>query len=428
MGITIHFSGSIDDLQRVEEMEDRVTDLVFALGGKATIWRSYADHDPTRVVRGLLVDMAPGQETLSLLVSPEGHLTPLFQIEDAEKQPFHEPPYCSVKTQFGSIQGHVAVVLLLDALKQSYFSNMSITDESGYAENRDIGALTQKREFLAGALRSLADGLNAHALSPEAAEDPNIVASRIERVARLVQQKIRGESAARIQKTEDPLNVENDFDAPLEEQVAEMDVLRRKNNLRSERMLRRVTEATASGQTVEEAFRLAMEEEGLGDFPSSDNASVPSDDNWDAPQDIEPWQESLPSPSFAAADELQHRITHPAVILAQEFLMQLMNLDSAQSTHDSFLSVACRGAGDIMGGLAQATDGEFDSRIDRAIAITQLKRALTGHAFAQGAVFGLRSANAINQETSTQLHDQLAALLVAIHELSSAAWDEKGFD
>jgi len=434
MGITIHFSGSIDDLQRVEEMEDRVTDLVFALGGKATIWRSYADHDPTRVVRGLLVDMAPGQETLSLLISPEGHLTPLFQIEDAEKQPFHEPPYCSVKTQFGSIQGHVAVVLLLDALKQRYFSTMEITDESGYAENRNIADLKHKQEFLAGAIRALADGINAHQLSPEAAEDPNIVASRIERIARLVQQKMRGESAARNQNTEDPLDVENDFDAPLEDQVAEMDVLRRKNNLRSERMLRRITEATASGQTVEEAFRLAMEEEGLGDFPSSDSDSRSNDDNWDARQegepwqDVEPWQESLPSPSFAAADELQQRDTHPAVIQAQEFLMQLMNLDSAHSPHDSFLSVACRGAGDIMGGLAQATGSEFDSRIDRAIAITQLKRALTGHAFAQGAVFGLRSANVINQETSAQLHDQLAALLVTIHELSAAAWDENGFD
>ena len=182
MGITIHFSGTIDDLQRVEEMEDRVTDLVFALGGKATIWRSYAEHDPSRVVRGLLVDMAPGQETLSLLLSPEGHLTPLFQIEDAEKQPFHEPPYCSVKTQFGSIQGHVAVVFLLDALKECFFSNMKITDESGYAENRDIGDLKHKQEFLAGAIQSLADGLNQHGLSPEAAEDPNIVALRIERV------------------------------------------------------------------------------------------------------------------------------------------------------------------------------------------------------------------------------------------------------
>jgi len=428
MGITIHFSGVIDDLQCVEEMENRVTDLVFALGGKATIWRSYADHDHTRVVRGLLVDMAPGQETLSLLISPEGHLTPLFQIEDAETRPFNEPPYCSVKTQFGSIQGHVAVVLLLDALKECYVSNMKITDESGYAENRDIGDLKHKQEFLAGAIRSLADGLNQYALSPEAAEDPNIVASRIERVARLVQRKMRGESAESHQKTEDPLDIENDFDAPLEEQVAAMDVIRRKNNLRSERMLRRITEVTASGRTVEEAFRLAMEEEGLGDAPSSDSNSRPNYDEWDAREDVEPWQESLLSPFFASTDESPRRITHPAVIQAQEFLMQLIKLDSAHSTHNAFLSVACRGAGDMMGGLAQATASEFDSRIDRAIAISQLKRALTGHAFARGAVFGLRSANTINQETSAQLHDQLAALLVTIHELSSAAWDEIGFD
>ena len=76
--------------------------------------------------------------------------------------------------------------------------------------------------------------------------------------------------------------------------------------------------------------------------------------------------------------------------------------------------------GTEVGRLKIAINAMLD-RIDRAIAITQLKRALTGHAFAQGAVFGLRSANAINRETSTQLHDQLAALLVAIHELSSAA-------
>jgi hypothetical protein len=34
MGITIHYRGTIDDLNRVAELEDRVTDLVFALGGR----------------------------------------------------------------------------------------------------------------------------------------------------------------------------------------------------------------------------------------------------------------------------------------------------------------------------------------------------------------------------------------------------------
>ena len=129
MGVTIHYRGTVDDLERIEEMEDRVVDLAFALGGRATVWRSYADHDPERVVRGVMIDMAPGHETLGLLVSPEGHLTPLWQIEEAEKTPFDKPPDCFVKTQFGSIQGHVAIVHLLDALRQSYCSNLEASDE-----------------------------------------------------------------------------------------------------------------------------------------------------------------------------------------------------------------------------------------------------------------------------------------------------------
>ena len=105
MGVTIHYRGTVDDLSRVEEMEDRVVDLVFALGGKATIWRSYADDDPSRVIRGLISEISVGQETISLLVSPEGHLINLIEIEAAEKQAVDQPPWCFVTTQFGSVQG-----------------------------------------------------------------------------------------------------------------------------------------------------------------------------------------------------------------------------------------------------------------------------------------------------------------------------------
>ena len=88
MGITIHYHGTIDELSRIEELEDRVADLVFALGGRVTVWRSFADHDPQRVVRGVIVDIAPGHDTFSLLVSPEGHLVPLFQIEALSRSRF----------------------------------------------------------------------------------------------------------------------------------------------------------------------------------------------------------------------------------------------------------------------------------------------------------------------------------------------------
>lgn len=117
MGVTIHYRGTLDNVERIPEMEDRVMDLVFSLGGKATVWRSFADHDTSRVVRGLMIEMTPGQETMSLLVSPEGHLTPLFQIEEAEQSAFPEAPYCSIKTQFGSLVGHVPSSIYWTRLK-----------------------------------------------------------------------------------------------------------------------------------------------------------------------------------------------------------------------------------------------------------------------------------------------------------------------
>ena len=113
MGITIFYRGSIADLGRVEDLEDRVLDLALEVGGRAQIWRSVCDHDRQRLVRGVILDLYPGQETTSLLFSPEGWLINLFEIEAAEKGQLGEPPWCFVKTQFGSVEGHVALVELL---------------------------------------------------------------------------------------------------------------------------------------------------------------------------------------------------------------------------------------------------------------------------------------------------------------------------
>lgn len=428
MGITIHYRGTVDDLAQVEALEDRITDLVFALGGRATIWRSYADHDPSRIVRGLMIEMAPGQDTFSLLVSPEGHLTPLFQIEDAEKAPFDEPPYCFVKTQFGSTTGHIAIVHLLDALKQAYCSNLEVSDEGEYYEDRDVGKLTEKMRLLAGAIDSLAAGLREHGLSNEAAEDPNIVASRIERIAKLVHQKMLGEAATEDQDSEASHFETEDaewHEPSLEEEVDAMDALRRKNDLRSERMARRIAEATASGMTPEEAFELAMQEEGLG-IPTDEERSAESDSEGVdvAVQDDEPWLASLPSNSFDEASEFERREKHPAIVQAKRFLINLMEFEKNASSPGPFVSIACRGAVEIVGGLVQATCDTLDTRTSRAHAITQLKRALTGHAFARGAIFGMRSAGVISEEFSTQLHEQLAEILKTIHQLAEQAWDE----
>jgi len=432
MGITIHYRGTIDDLNCVEELEDRVIDLVFALGGKPTVWRSWSDTDQTRVLRGLMVAMAPGQETLSLVISPEGHLTPLFDMKEAEETPFAEPPYCFCKTQFGSLQGHIAVVHLLDAIRQNFCSDLEISDEGEYFETRDAKRLAAKMQFLDSAIKSMADGLRQHGLNDEAAEDPNIIASRIERVAMLVQQKLSAGpdaiQAEDLSNDEDSHSSDADWSEPsLEEEVGTFDRMRRQSNLRSERMVRRIDEATAAGMSALEAVELAMQEEGLasrrgkrGEDESASNEGTSSEGTsslLDLSSFDEAWLEET-----AETDE-----RHPALELAEQFLATVMELAEADTTSSAFFTIIVRSASDMVGGLAQATCEPWEGRYSRALAITQLKRSLSGHAFARGAIFGLRSDKAIDKAISDQLHDQLQTILSMIHELTEQAWDEPEF-
>jgi hypothetical protein len=209
-----------------------------------------------------------------------------------------------------------------------------------------------------------------------------------------------------------------------------MDRYRRQNQLRSERMIRRISETTASGMATEEAFRLAMEEEGLSEPGECDaEAASQPDESLDGhmPPD-EAWRQSLPANPLDDANDWDGRDDHPAVELAQRFLSDIMDLASDDPSPGDFASIACRGAMDIVGGLVQATSGDLDTRTDRALAITQLKRALAGHAFARGAIFALRSSGSISDETSQRLHEHLAAILSSIHQLSSDAWDEPAFE
>src|SRR5438105_6218681 len=84
MGITIAYRGRLADLTRIEDFEDRLLDLALELGGQAQIWRSHAEKDPQRMVRGIILTLAPGQESTSLLLAPEGWLISLTDIQDAE--------------------------------------------------------------------------------------------------------------------------------------------------------------------------------------------------------------------------------------------------------------------------------------------------------------------------------------------------------
>jgi hypothetical protein len=207
----------------------------------------------------------------------------------------------------------------------------------------------------------------------------------------------------------------------LEEEVVEAERLHRKNQLRSERMSRRIEEASAQGLSTEEAFELAMSDEGLSP-PTGDRKLI------EEPSQSEPWRESLPDHAFDDhafnESEFPKPEKHPAVAKAESILMEFMKIPAEIESTNNFVTVATRGLMDIIGGLVQATTEPNIERYQRAHAIVQLKRALKGHGFARGAVFGLRDSEAIGKETIDRMHDELESILESIHQLLAEVWDE----
>lgn len=258
MGLSIAYRGRLADLTRVEDFEDRLLDLALEVGGLAHIWRSYADHNPRRVVRGVILNLAPGQESTSLLLSPEGWLIGLADIEDAEEGRLTEPPWCFTKTQFGPVEGHVALVEMFSVLRREYLPDLEVSDEGGYWETRDFAELARRHARVQRAIDGLAEGLHRHGLSREAAEDPEILIRRIERIAAQVQRSLR--------RPPEHAPVEFPDDELLggtpdpESTEAKWDEMFKHNRRQQEALLRAVEDRRSRGQDDEAALESALDD------------------------------------------------------------------------------------------------------------------------------------------------------------------------
>ena len=411
MGITIAYRGRLADLARVEDFEDRLLDLALEVGGLAQIWRTHAADDPGRMVRGVILNLAPGQEAVSLLLSPEGWLIGLADIEDAECGRLTGPPWCFVKTQFGPLEGHVALVELLAALQREFLPDLEVSDESGYYATRDLAALARQRGLVQGAIDGLAEGLRRHGLSPEAAEDPDILLRRVERVAAQVHRVLRRPAE------HPPVSFPDDAFGAADPDADEAlwDEMFKHNRRQQERFQRALEERQGCGEDDDRAFEGALDDLGL-EVPGED--SGPEDEPW-RDDDEEPFADAAgpdeadaaeddEADPFAAAEEERHPLLERAMDLQKR--LHTVFRDAGPQLEPS-LRTLFHGSGDVMGGLAQALSGRRDDEdvIEMyGLHVTQLKRALRGAAFARGALFPLRPA--LTAEQFDELHRTLGQL------------------
>jgi len=203
MGITIHYRGSIKHLSLIDQFQKEMVDFCKSMNWKYHLWNedqskpfdaelvhtnegaTIEGHIP---LRGISIITDPNNESLDLLFTPEGNLSS-FMLEilrhDGTLSKDHD--WIFVKTQYGSIDSHIAIVKLLQYLKQKYIVDLEAKDEGEYWETGDKERLMSKRGFLFGKMAQFEKALSSVEFDHEPTTEE--VVEKIEEVIRKLQRK-----------------------------------------------------------------------------------------------------------------------------------------------------------------------------------------------------------------------------------------------
>ncbi len=171
MGISIHFRGSINNLADIDQFQVELVKICEVMNWEyhlvnedqtqpfsaklvhSDLGAKIEGHIP---LRGIIIDMDPQNESLRLLFTPEGKLSD-FMLEILKHDGTLDKNFdwLSVKTQFGAVSSHVALVKLLRYLQQTYLPDLEVKDEGEYWESGDVEKLMGHRGFLTGKIMQL---------------------------------------------------------------------------------------------------------------------------------------------------------------------------------------------------------------------------------------------------------------------------------
>ena len=171
MGLSIHYSGRMDDIARLGRMCDELEDIAEAMDWAWTRmdedwYRPTSAHlvsAPHGVqikghlpLKGISITPTGNCESLRFFSDREGNLRDamsMIMIHDGALRP--ESVRISVKTQFASPELHMVIVKLLKYLRKRYVSNLIVRDEGEYWETGDRETLARKMAFLGAKIKEV---------------------------------------------------------------------------------------------------------------------------------------------------------------------------------------------------------------------------------------------------------------------------------
>ncbi len=197
MGITIYARGRIDSIGDIPRLIDEVKGIAeendweyaiidddFAVRPNAIFTRRDSDG-PAAIegslgLKGIIVSVDPGAESLAILFDRSGVLTDMMQQVHWLDNNVRDERFIACKTQFGSIDAHIRIIDLFDVLKKRYITDLVIDDEGAYWESRDCKFLAEKRAVLEHYIRHTERVIGGIEISGRDVQDPETVASHIE--------------------------------------------------------------------------------------------------------------------------------------------------------------------------------------------------------------------------------------------------------
>ena len=180
MGITIYFSGKIDNPSKSEDLIDELTAIATELKWKYDCYE-FEKEDNKPHVKGITMHPHEKSESMAIAFTPEGRLISPVSLHLGFKE--EEFIYTeAIKTQFAPLEIHIAVIKLLKYLKSKYISNLRVIDEGDYWNTMDVNILKEKMDFLASKINLLGDILDAQSENLGKAKTPEELADEIEKI------------------------------------------------------------------------------------------------------------------------------------------------------------------------------------------------------------------------------------------------------
>lgn len=147
MGITIHYSGKINDRNRIQELMIELADIANTMKWKFTEYTLDQVHD----FEGINIQI-PNCDSLQFLFDKNGVLiNPIFleeYLKNGKSAEYVFLLFC--KTQFGGVESHKFLVKLLKYVIKKYDLELEVTDETDFWFHNDEIILVDKFNQMTG--------------------------------------------------------------------------------------------------------------------------------------------------------------------------------------------------------------------------------------------------------------------------------------